>query len=156
MDYEDVVNKSDDDIIAMALQFGDSPIVPYESILTILATTDRVALCERLMSCGLSPDVAPGGADSLELCIQQNGMAKLQMLEVLLKYSGYAISDQHGSGYTLLHIAVSAHDIEVAKFLISRGASMYDMDIDCTRVVAYDMSSRERAELLAYERDHRG
>ena len=155
-EYEDIVGMRDNDIVALALQFGDLPIIfPLESILTVMATTRRVTLCDLLMSYGLSPDAHPAGKDSMELCIERDKDSECQMLKVLMKYSHYAISDQHSSGYTLLHTAVSSRNIDAAKYLISRGASMYDMDIDCTKVVDYDMTPSERSELLLYERNIR-
>lgn len=152
---EVLLGMSDDEILTLASLVGDKPIFfPGESILSVLAQkTDRVELCEKLMAAGLSPDQSLGGNDSMQDCIEFNEVAKCRMLEALLKYSRYPIRDQHSSGGTLLHCAVSRRKMDAAKFLIRLGASMYDMDIDCDRVVDYDMPTEMRDELLRFEEE---
>ena len=151
MCYADYKNENDEVIEELARINMNAPDEIGDGLLSVMATTGRVALCKKLMEIGLSPDIHFGGYDSLQNCIAEVGRNSREMLATLLKGSKYSIKEQRGMGTTLLHCAVSWGKIDIAKFLISQGASMLDMDIDCFKVIDLEAPEDIKNELCNYE-----
>ena len=154
--YDVCKEMSDAEVVKLATRVLDQVDEFGETILTVMVRTGRLQLCKKLLDIGLSPDYSIGGGDSMSLCIEWNYDCACEMLALLLPYSKFGISDQHDWGSTLLHIAVCEGRLDVAKWLIDRGASMKDMDIDGDKVMDMPMSAKLRDELLTYEFGERG
>ena len=149
-DYDDACKEmSDREVVELATRMVNQDDAFGETVLSVMARTDRLQLCKKLLDMGLSPDRPE---DSMIRCIEENRVCACEMLALLLPYSEFPLRDQHDCGSTLLHVAVCCGRVDVAKWLIDRGASMTDMDIDCDKVVDMPMSDNVREELLEYER----
>lgn len=136
--YSDVLGRLDDaEVVELVAEGINRPDKKGHMLLSAVAETNRVGLCEALLAKGANPDISSMGGDAMEDCVYAGGKAAVSMLDRMLKHSRYGIREQHRSGMTLLHLAVSLYNWEAIKYLVGKGAELSDMDIDCETVEEY-------------------
>ena len=129
-----IENGEDEAFLALAAEAPERLDSWFETPLAAAISVRRADLCRALLDRGCDPDASPTGTDPLELCLQQEGDPPLDILAMLLDRSRHPVYDQRPSGSTLLHGAVAWGCLAAVPFLMSRGARLSDMDIDCETV----------------------
>ena len=129
-----IKNGEDEAFLALAAEEPERLDSWFETPLAAAISARRADLCWALLDRGCDPDASPTGTDPLELCLQQEGEPPLDILAMLLDRSRYPVDGQRPSGSTLLHGAVAWGCFAAVPFLMSRGARLSDMDIDCETV----------------------
>jgi ankyrin repeat protein len=127
-------NRQDEQLLALAAEAPNRCDSDRETPLEAAVKARRADLCRRLLDLGCDPDFSRTGTDPLERCLQLPGEPPLDILALLLERSRHPVDDQRSSGATLLHGAVAWGCLAAVPFLMSRGARLSDMDIDCETV----------------------
>ena len=127
-------NRQDEQLLALAAESPNRSDSHRETPLETAIKARRADLCRRLLDLGCDPDFSRTGTDPLERCLQLPGEPPLDILALLLERSRHPVDDQRSSGATLLHGAVAWGCLAAVPFLMSRGARLSDMDIDCETV----------------------
>ncbi len=133
--FADMIEKrQDEQLLALAAESPNRCDSQRLTPLEAAVAARRADLCRTLLGLGCDPDFSRTGTDPLERCLQLPGEPPLDILALLLERSRHPVCDQRPSGVTLLHGAVAWGCLAAVPFLMSRGARLSDMDIDCETV----------------------